>query len=41
MVNLEKEVSEILKIVEDRQKELGLTFEEETHTYTMKGLDGV
>lgn len=37
---LEKIREEILEIVRNKQEELGLTFEEETHTYTMKNLNG-
>lgn len=40
MVNLEEVAKNIRKIVSDRQKVLGLTFEEDTHTYTMKDLKG-
>lgn len=40
MMNLEKVAKEIRTIVSDRQKELNLTFEEESHTYTMKDSDG-
>ena len=40
MINLEKVAEEIRTIVSNRQKELSLTFEEESHTYTMKDSDG-
>ena len=40
MLNLESVAKEIRDIVSNRQKELGLTFEEETHTYTMKDSEG-
>ena len=40
MLNLEAVAKEIREIVSNRQKELGLTFEEETHTYTMKDSEG-
>lgn len=40
MLNLEVVAKEIREIVKNRQEELGLTFEEESHTYTMKDLEG-
>lgn len=40
-INLKEISKEILEIVSEKQKELGLTFEEESHTYTMKGMDGI
>jgi hypothetical protein len=40
MKDLKQVREEILEIVKKRQLELGLTFEEETHTYTMKDVDG-
>lgn len=36
-MDLKKIASDIRQIISDRQKELGLTFEEERHIYTMKG----
>ena len=38
--DLKKVREEILEIIKKRQEELELTFEEETHTYTMKDSDG-
>lgn len=40
-INLKEISKEILEIVSEKQKELGLTFEEESHTYTMKGMGGI
>jgi hypothetical protein len=40
MKDLKKVREEILEIVTKRQLELELTFEEETHTYTMKDVEG-
>lgn len=40
MKDLKQVREEILEIVKKRQLQLGLTFEEETHTYTMKDADG-
>jgi hypothetical protein len=37
--NLEKIREEILEIIKNKQNDLGLTFEEDTHTYTMKNLN--
>jgi hypothetical protein len=39
-MKLNKIASEIRQILEDKRKELELTFVEDTHTYYMKGLDG-
>lgn len=36
-MDLKKVASDIRRIIHNRQKELGLTFEEERHIYTMKG----
>lgn len=40
MLKIEQVREEILEIVRKKQEELGLTFEEETHTYTMRDLNG-
>jgi hypothetical protein len=40
MEELKKVREEILEIIKKRQEELELTFEEETHTYTMKDSEG-
>jgi len=40
MLKIEQVREEILQIVRKKQEELGLTFEEETHTYTMRDLNG-
>ena len=39
-MDLKKIASEIRQILEDKRKELELTFIEETHTYYMKDIDG-
>ena len=39
-MNLKKIASEIRQILEDKRKEIELTFVEDTHTYYMKDLDG-
>lgn len=39
-MNLKQIASEIRQILEDKRKELELTFVEDTHTYYMKDLDG-
>lgn len=39
-MDLKKNASEIRQILEDKRKELELTFVEDTHTYYMKDLDG-
>ena len=39
-MELKKIASEIRQILEDKRKELELTFVEDTHTYYMKDLDG-
>jgi len=41
MIDLKQAAKEINKIIADRQKELSLTFIEETHTYFMKNLKGI
>ena len=39
-MNIEETVLDIRQILDKKRKELQLTFEEETHKYTMLGLDG-
>jgi hypothetical protein len=39
-MNLKEIASEIRQILDDKRKELELTFIEDTHTYYMKDLDG-
>jgi hypothetical protein len=39
-MNIEETVLDIRRILEDKRKEYQLTFEEESHKYTMLGLDG-
>jgi hypothetical protein len=39
-MNIEETVLDIRRILEEKRKEFQLTFEEESHKYTMLGLDG-
>lgn len=39
-INLKEIAKEIREIVKNKQEQLNLTFEEDTHTYTMRDIDG-
>ena len=40
-MNLKQIADEVREILENKRKDLCITFEEEEHTYTMKDVDGV